>query len=143
MFTFMLTERRLDGSYETVRYTFSTISAFQTFWRPEFARIDSIIEDPEPAPADPVSPRRRYRDPDIALHSLRMAASVVVAALASRVMAEVEAVDMAARLDQHIPEIVNIRRQVNEAAVAGMEACDQLAVRLRRRLDELDGPGLD
>ncbi|MDY7540857.1 hypothetical protein QN345_03500 [Cryobacterium sp. 10I1] len=132
-YTFLLTERRLDGAFEEVEYTFQSLPDFLTFWRPEFARIESITEAPEPAPAEPAEPGRRYSDPDVALHSLRMVANDVVALLATRFTLDGKITEPAVELNRSITEIVEIRNRVGDAAVAGMDACDQLAEELRER----------
>ncbi|TFB96270.1 MULTISPECIES: hypothetical protein [unclassified Cryobacterium] len=131
MLTILVTERRLDGEFEQTEYGFADLDSLNSWFRPAHNHIEAVTENMTPAAAEPTSPKRRHRDPDMAFRTLRMAAHDVIALLTAGVAAEAEVIDPDAGIDTTAEEIIKIRKRMVAAVVAGVDTCDQLAAELR------------
>lgn len=132
MYTFHITERRLDGGLEQSTYGFEDLESFLTFYRPEFNRIDDIKAGHKIAE----SANSTY-DADLALHGLKREMRHLTATLIPHVRCYSELHDFP------FAEMLSARRQVDAAVGLGASHCERLAAEFRRRRQQLEEPPSD
>lgn len=120
IYTFTITETRLDGVVEETDVTFSDLDGFLTLFRPEFNRITNIVKLPAPV-----------LDPLLAAEQLQNSANRLIAAHIPSIG------DVTLASDPAMLEMIEIRLRANSAYTSTTDVMHALRAKFDSRYRKL------